>query len=305
LLFQKVFFRESLAMRNDFYGHPVGVLQNDLLRLEYLFQAGPRIVRLSLAGSSENLLAETPEVSWETPYGTYHLYGGHRLWCAPEKAGITSQPDDADLRIELISQGVRLIGAPQPVGGLSKILEVRLEAGRAGVRLRHRLTNHGDAPVELAPWAITQLPLGGQAILPQPTQPVDKDGLLPNRSLVLWPYTHWCDPRLKLGDEMIIVNGIPLADKFKIGYKNCSGWAGYLRQGIFFGKKFETHEHGNYADLGCNLEIYCDHRCLELETLGPLCTLEPGEALDYAEEWIILTGIESYENLDLILSRMK
>jgi hypothetical protein len=289
-------------MGNDFYGHPVGVLQNDLLRLEYLSQAGPRIVRLSLAGGSDNLLAETPDVSWDTPYGLYHLYGGHRLWCAPEKTGITSQPDDADLQIELISQGVRLIGARQPAGDISKILEVRLEAGRPGVSLRHRLTNHGNAPVELAPWAITQLPLGGQAILPQPTKPVDVDGLQPNRFLVLWPYTRWCDPRLKLGDDIVVVNGIPLADRFKIGYKNRHGWAGYLRHGIFFGKKFESQEHGKYADLGCNLEIYCDHRCLELETLGPLSILAPGESIDHIEEWIILAGIKSYEDLESILN---
>jgi hypothetical protein len=289
-------------MKNDFYGHPVGVLENDFLRLEYLSRAGPRIVGLSLAGGSDNLLAETPDVSWETPHGRYHLYGGHRLWCAPENVGITSQPDDADLRIEQISQGVRLIGARQPAGGLTKTLEIRLEAGRPGVNIRHCLTNLGDAPLELAPWAITQLPLGGQAILPQPTQPVDADGLLPNRFLVLWPYTRWCDPRLKLGEAMIVVNGIPLADKFKIGYKNRHGWAGYLRQGVFFGKKFESQVHGRYADLGCNLEIYCDQRCLELETLGPLCTLAPGESIDHQEKWIILTGIESYENLASILN---
>jgi hypothetical protein len=296
------FLEDSSLMKNDFYGHPVGVLENDFLRLEYLSQAGPRIVRLSLVGSSDNLLAETPEVSWETPYGPYHLYGGHRLWCAPEKLGITSQPDDADLRIELISQGVRLTGAPQPVDSLTKTLEIRLEAGRPGVHLRHCLTNLGAAPVELAPWAITQLPLGGQAILPQPTRPVDADGLLPNRSLVLWPYTRWDDPRLKLGDEVIVVNGIPISDKFKIGYKNRLGWAGYLRQGILFGKKFEFQDQGRYTDMGCNLEIYCDHRCLELETLGPLCTLAPGESIDHKEEWIILTGVESCENLASLLS---
>lgn len=289
-------------MKNDFYGHPVEVLENDYLRLEYLSQAGPRIVRLSLAGSSENLLAETPEVNWETPYGLYHLYGGHRLWRAPEKVGITSQPDDADLRIEMISQGVRLIGARQPADGLKKTLEIRLEAGRPGVSLRHCLTNLGAAPVELAPWAITQLPLGGQAILPQPTQPVDTDGVLPNRNLVVWPYSRWSDPRLTLGEEMMVVNGIPLPDRFKIGYRNRHGWAGYLRQGTFFGKKFDTKEQSRYADMGCNLEVYCDHRCLELETLGPLGTLAPGESIDHWEEWIILTGVESYENLEATLN---
>jgi hypothetical protein len=289
-------------MRNDFYGYPVGVLENEYLRLEYLTQAGPRIVRLSLAGSNENLLAETPDVTWETPFGLYHLYGGHRLWHAPEKVGLTSQPDDNGLRVEQFEWGVRLTGARQVAGGLSKRLEVRLQRGRPAVSLLHCLTNQGDEPVELAPWAITQLPLGGLAILPQPTQPIDVDGVQPNRFLVLWPYTRWCDPRLRLGDEMILVDGIFLNEKFKIGYFNRHGWAGYLRQGIFFGKRFETRQGGRYADSGCNLEIYCDQHCLELESLGSLCKLAPGENVEHKEEWIILPEIKSYENLDHILN---
>jgi hypothetical protein len=288
-------------MKNDYYGHPVGVLENDHLRLEFLAQAGPRIVRLSLAGRTENLLAETPDISWETPFGTYHLYGGHRLWYAPEKVGLTSQPDDVGLQVELCPQGVRLIGALEGAGRLSKTLEVSLQSGKPGVSILHSLTNYGDEPVELAPWAITQLPLGGQAILPQPTQPVDRDGVRPNRSLVLWPYTRWHDPRLRLGDEAIIVKGISVKEKFKIGYYNRHGWAGYLRQGIFFEKRFEIPQQGTYADLGCNLEIYCDHRFLELETLGPVCMLAPGETVKHKEEWIILPGVESYENLESML----
>jgi hypothetical protein len=288
-------------MHNDYYGHPVGVLQNEFLRLEYLVQAGPRIVRLSLSGNTENLLAETPDVNWETPYGVYHLFGGHRLWYAPEKAGLTSLPDDSGVQIDPLDHGVRLVGACEVTGGLVKTLDVRLQTGKPGVEILHYLTNHGDEPLELAPWAITQLPLGGQAILPQPSQPVDSAGVQPNRLLVLWPYTRWCDPRLRLGDEMIIVDGISLREKFKIGYHNRHGWAGYLRHGIFFGKRFDIHGQDGYADSGCNLEVYCDHRFLELETLGPLCTLAPGETAKHKEEWIILPGVEGYENLEDML----
>ncbi len=78
--------------------------------------------------------------------------------------------------------------------------------------------------------------------LPQPTQPIDVDGVQPNRSLVFWP------------------------------------------------------------DSGCNFEINCDQCCLELESLGPLCKLVPGETVEHKEEWIILPEINSYENLDHILN---
>jgi hypothetical protein len=40
----------------DFYGLPTRIISNQHLWLEFLAGAGPRIVRLSLAGSDENLL---------------------------------------------------------------------------------------------------------------------------------------------------------------------------------------------------------------------------------------------------------
>jgi hypothetical protein len=53
----------------------------------------------------------------------------------------------------------------------------------------HSLTNQGLWPIETAPWAITQLKPGGVAILPQQVGPADPDGVQPNRTLALWPYT--------------------------------------------------------------------------------------------------------------------
>ena len=139
----------------------------------------------------------------------------------------------------------------------------------------HELWNGGAWPVELAPWAITQLPLGGVAILPQPTEPIDSDGVMPNRHLVLWPYTRWHDPRLRLGDEHVLIEARPESSVFKIGYMNHHGWVGYLRAGVLFVKRFEPQPRAWHADLGCNAEVYCSDRFIELETLGPLCRLEP------------------------------
>lgn len=45
-------------MAPDFYGLPTRVLDNGYLRLEYLVGAGPRLVRLFLAGSEENPLGK-------------------------------------------------------------------------------------------------------------------------------------------------------------------------------------------------------------------------------------------------------
>ena len=47
-------------MTTDFHGLPTRSLENNHLRVDYLLEAGPRLVRLILAGSSANLLAEVP-----------------------------------------------------------------------------------------------------------------------------------------------------------------------------------------------------------------------------------------------------
>ena len=76
--------RRAVPSDGEYHGRPTRRLDGDRLWVEVLATAGPRIVRLGLAGSGDNLLAETPDIGWETPTGRYELFGGHRLWFAPE-----------------------------------------------------------------------------------------------------------------------------------------------------------------------------------------------------------------------------
>jgi hypothetical protein len=50
----------------DYYTHPTHRLQNRFLSIDYLAQAGPRLVRLLVAGSDQNLLAELPDMTTPT-----------------------------------------------------------------------------------------------------------------------------------------------------------------------------------------------------------------------------------------------
>jgi hypothetical protein len=96
----------------DFYGFPASRLSNSLISLDYLTTAGPRIVRLMIAGEDRNLLYETPQTVWETPNGPFRLLGGHRLWKSPEIREFTYIPDSEGLQVENTSSGVRLIQNP-------------------------------------------------------------------------------------------------------------------------------------------------------------------------------------------------
>jgi hypothetical protein len=293
----------------DYYGLTTGALENDCLRVEYLVEGGLRLVRLCLKSSTcqENLLAETPEIGWPTPHGTYFLRGGHRLWHAPEAAGRSSIPDAAGLEVVELTDGVRLCQPPEPVSGIRKSLEVHIPPDRPALRLRHILTNEGVWPVELAPWAITQLALGGVAILPQPAGPLDPHGLQPNRSLVLWPYTRSADSRLELHDDFWLVHGRPKLPPCKIGYLNRRGWAGYLWKQILLVKRFWPLPEQQHADWGCNVETYCNDVCLELETLAPLSRLAPGQSAVHIEQWEFHAGADvpaTHEGVQHLVSRL-
>jgi hypothetical protein len=268
----------------EYHDLPTGRLENDVLILDYLTTAGPRVVRLIPKSLGENLLAETPDYELPSPYGPFHLWGGHRLWHAPETSARSYVPDDDGLTARIVQDGVKLT-RDEPHTGIRKELLVKLHPSAADVQLYHRLTNTGLWPVELAPWAITQLRMGGTAILPTPPEPIDPEGHLPNRHVAMWPYSSWSDPRLRLGDKAIEIVTMPIEQPFKLGMMNRTGWIEYHYEGFVFRKRWTPQPDQPHVDFGCNAEIYTNDRHIELETLGPLVTLRPGETVEHMERW--------------------
>ena len=276
---------ELPGVPGEYYGRPTRRLESEYCWLDVLSEGGPRIVGFGLRGR-DNILAETPQSSWDLEFGLYELLGGHRLWFAPESAEC-SVPDSTGLKIAPISEAdgpaVRLIGAVEAPTGLRKIEENRLDRGSAGVAIRHVLRNEGERTLELAPWPITQLRLGGVAVLPLPAR-VKKSGVLPSQLIALWPYASWADERLAIGERWLTVTARP-ASPFKIGHLNRTGSLGYLRDGLLFVLRFDPALGAVHADMGCNAEVYCDEQTIELESLGPLVRLEPGESTTHDERW--------------------
>lgn len=313
---------------STYYSQPTGRLENGHLILDYLLESGPRIVRLIPKGLGENLLAETPDVEMESPHGKLRLWGGHRLWRAPESAALSYVPDEGGLRIvnwrdrgqwkdrdqpgdenhrndggQPRDGGQRsernqpndrqkhsvTLTRDDPLTGIHKSLAITLAPDAPRVRLVHRLTNGSAEEVELAPWAITQMRLGGTAVLPTgdaaDTAASAADNLLPNRLFALWPYSRWDDPRFRPGEEAIEIDTQAIADPFKLGYMNRAGWMAYRYGGVVFTKRWSPRPNEPHADLGCNAEAYANDRHLELETLGPLARLAPGEWVEHVEEW--------------------
>jgi hypothetical protein len=275
----------------DFHGLPTAVLENGQIRLEYLTTAGPRIVGLSYH-ASPNLLADMHEMTSDTPLGKYFFLGGHRLWIGPESIEKTYIPDKAGVEVLQVPNGVKLIGSSEPVSGVRKSLLIELEVGRPAVRLVHTIFNENPDPLTLAPWAISMFRQDGTAILPQTVGNTDPHGLLSNRLLVLWPYMRINDPRLILRDDFILLHATPALPPLKLGYLNTAGWMAYWKDGILFRKSFDLHPGASYTDGGCNAEVYCNDRFVELESLGPLVSLAPGIATTFTETWELHDGLD-------------
>ncbi|HJS19230.1 MAG TPA: hypothetical protein VJ785_10805, partial [Anaerolineales bacterium] len=83
----------------DTYAHPFASLENDFLRVDYLTDLGPRIIGLYAKGVEGNLFVVTPDQHWPTPHGEYYLYGGHRLWTAPEDPFYTCPENNVNVMI--------------------------------------------------------------------------------------------------------------------------------------------------------------------------------------------------------------
>jgi len=286
-----------------FFGQVCVPLENGIVKLLVTQSIGPRILFLGFA-DGENLFAELPDFVTDCPgTGTFHFYGGHRLWHAPEEPSRTYLPDDDPVGISLFEGGLKVTQQTEAKTGLQKSIEITLTADSAQVTLTHSLTNHGLWDVTCAPWAITQFKIGGTAIYPQIK--VDT-GVLPNRSLTLWPYTDMTNPNVHWGSNYIIVQA-NMKSPFKIGFPNPRGWQAYWLNGTLFVKHAEYIELAEYYDSGCSSESYLNDKFVELETLAPIGTIQLGGTATHVETWDLYKDIDrpqSEDNVQALVEKL-
>lgn len=283
-------------------------LANEKIEAIVTTDIGPRVIAYRFIGG-ENILGElTADAVVKTEAGEWHPWGGHRLWHSPENKPRTYVPDDKPVKHELVDQdGIRLTQDVEAGTGIQKEMLVRLDPSSTRVTITHTLVNRGLWPVELAPWGLTIMNGGGTTIFPNEPFIPHSEKLLPARQMVLWHYTDMSDPRWTFGKRYIrLRTDSKLEEPQKVGAANKQGWAAYLRKDVLFVKKFPYIEGKTYPDLGCNFETYTSGDFMELETLGPMVTLEPGESTVHVEDWYLVSGFvpgQTEDDLDRVITR--
>jgi hypothetical protein len=117
--------------------------------------------------------------------------------------------------------------------------------------------------------------------------------LAPTNPLVMWAFTDLSDPRWTLLKRYLVLrqdphNPVPQ----KLGTFNTRTWGAYLLNGELFVKRYDAvAEPAAHPDFGCSYETFTNADILELETLGPLATLQPGQSLTHTERWSAFRGV--------------
>jgi hypothetical protein len=111
--------------------------------------------------------------------------------------------------------------------------------------------------------------------------------LEPTNPLVMWAFTHLDDPRWRLSRKYLVLRqDANNTNPQKLGTYNRHTWGGYLLNGELFVKRYEAvGAPADYPDFGCSFETFTNAEILELETLGPLTTLAPGQSASHTERW--------------------
>jgi hypothetical protein len=266
-------------------------LANSEVELIATLDAGPRIIRFGFCGG-QNEFTEFPEQAGLSGEHSFHPYGGHRFWVAPEVQGWTNHPDNAPVEWEEHANSIILTAPVEDGTKLQKQIAIHLDAKRNHVQIIHTITNFSTTKLKLAPWAVSIMAPGGKLIVPQePFTPHSKSNS-PARPLVLWSYTEMQDPRWLWGNRFIQLkqdSSINTVQKF--GACITQGWAAYANADHVFIKRFPHRTHAAYPDFGCNGEFFTNKRMLEMGSLGPLVTLKPEESISHQEDWYLFQDI--------------
>jgi hypothetical protein len=291
-------FRKRSGMEKVSYGGWENCfrLANNQVELIITADVGPRIIRFGFIGQ-ENMFKEFSHQMGQTQSDDWLIFGGHRLWHAPEAKPRTYYPDLEPVLIQETINGLIATQKPEPTTGLQKQIEINLSEDEPDVQIVHRLINHNLWAVETAPWALSVMAQGGTAILPLPPRGPHPEFRLPTSTLSIWPYTNLSDERWIFGERFILLKQNPnITLPQKIGIFASDGWAAYANHNCIFIKQIPIQFDGEYPDLGVNFEVFTNQAMLELESLGPFETIPPKGQIDHQEHWTLIKNIQAPKN---------
>ena len=220
-----------------------------------------------------------------------HEYYGIRSWfMEPEQIPASGLPALMAARLtRLAPAAARLDTGKEPVSGLSLAMTCVLD-GRA-LLITHRFVNETNRTRRLAPWAITAVaPGAGWGVAPWPAGP--------RRVLVINAEAQVTDPILHHTEPGLVVDfaAAPEAPFLKVGLDTDCGWVACVGADAALRSEVAHQPGGHYPEGGGTVTMFrsgpMDGAAFaEIENIGPLQTLAPGEAMELQQRLTLLPGL--------------
>jgi hypothetical protein len=259
-------------------------MANPAVELIVTADVGPRIIYFGRIGG-HNLFKNYDAQMGGSGEPAWMIRGGSRIWIAPEDRVASYAPDNDPVDIRIDGDTLTATAPVEEAARVQKQMVIRMEDD-GSVEVRHRIRNVALLPSEFAVWVLTVMAPGGAAVTGFPPRGTHPEDLAPSNPLVMWPFTDLSDPRWCFLKKYLVLRQDPLAvSPQKIGHLNPRTWGAYFLEGDLFLKRAAADPARIYPDMGCSFETFTNSDMLELETLGPLCRVAPGEWIEHTERW--------------------
>jgi len=294
-------------------------LSNSLVKLVVVPQIGGRIMEYSVGG--ENVLwqnrAELGVVEPSDLGKKWHNYGGYKAWNAPQQRWRAPDYDNyydyAPAEVETIHTGhgdkeeemvgIRVVTSPISHLGFQFERYIYLSERTSRVRIVERMRNVSDRGIEWSIWDVTQVNAPCWIAFPLHITDDYPKGW---RRLLGSEYP---DPRqvTAVGNVGILKYAGAID---KIGNGSPDGWMVYIKDRVAYVKQWSVRTvDAVYPDGGCNLEIFTADKAMggyvEMEVLGPIVKLKPGETTQLVEDWFLSRLNGSAADRDDVIERLK
>ena len=277
-----------LAAQTDQYESFTGFwLKNDRAEAFAIATPYPRVLAFRLKGGENPL-----HISRE------YEYIGVRSWFfeptqIPESGLPALQPATAE---RTGARSVRLTAAPDDSSGLRLTMEIALDAERPILHIRHGFKNMRAEKRRIACWALNVIrPDAGVGVTPWRTGG--------RRSLLFWPNTDPNEAGIYLGLRALALDYriTPQNGWQKVGTNGDAGWIAFvwnetaLKSTVAHVADAEYPEDGGTVTMfNSTSEVFDGKpRFGEIENVGPLSELMPGDTLWMEQELELFTRIET------------
>lgn len=179
-----------------------------------------------------------------------------------------------------------------PDSGFLVTREIKLAKDSSRVTITQTVENQSDQTTKHGYWSRTLAVPGGIAVVPiTPSLSTFPNGYYMAQNKYVVDFNP-DDENVKRVGDFLVVEAPP--ERAKLGFDSQIGWVAYQTpEGQLFVKRFPVYPERKYAEAtGINLSIWYPKPnrmpTIEIEPIGPMEILQPGEKASYSVDWWLL-----------------